>query len=211
MMDLWGLLRHIPSLMEPDSKSFQLWRDYLGLADTVRDLARDTSAEPPLSLGSPLHWETRDLQWVRGEIRKGDIKSSRVFDDEDQGAPGDPWICRQIEPVKRVQGSSLRASDTRSDGGTSPVPGETCRRRERGAVGKGSSVSVFCGFCKHNGESQAVFGSHGLKNQAGEVTCPYLQVYTCPLCGATGSRAHTKRFCPKVDEAYTSVYAKPRL
>lgn len=197
MTTLWGLLRHIPSLMEPDGKSFQLWRDYLGLADTVRDIARDTSAERPLSLESPLRWES--------------IKSSQVFDDERRGA----WICREIKNIKRVYGSSWRAADTRSDGGTSPVPGATCRRREGRAEGRKvspvSSERVFCGFCKHNGESLAIFGSHGLKNQAGEVTCPYLQMYTCPLCGATGARAHTKRFCPKVDEAYTSVYAKPRL
>ncbi|XP_036701364.1 nanos homolog 3 isoform X4 [Balaenoptera musculus] len=65
----------------------------------------------------------------------------------------------------------------------------------------------LCTFCKHNGESRAIYQSHVLKDEAGRVLCPILRDYVCPQCGATREHAHTRRFCPLTGQGYTSVYS----
>lgn len=59
-----------------------------------------------------------------------------------------------------------------------------------------SPDAAFCRFCKQNGESPRVYRSHTLKSANGSVVCPILRNYTCPICGATGDDAHTRRYCP---------------
>ncbi|CAG4965203.1 unnamed protein product [Parnassius apollo] len=53
-----------------------------------------------------------------------------------------------------------------------------------------------CAFCKNSGESAAWYTSHALRDRKGRVRCPMLRALTCPLCGDTGDRAHTLKYCP---------------
>ncbi|ELK29689.1 PREDICTED: nanos homolog 2 [Myotis davidii] len=74
-----------------------------------------------------------------------------------------------------------------------PGPGRGPRQGGSGASG---GPATLCNFCKHNGESRHVYASHQLKTPEGEVVCPILRHYVCPLCGATGGQAHTLKYCP---------------
>ncbi|XP_038046754.1 nanos homolog 3-like [Patiria miniata] len=57
--------------------------------------------------------------------------------------------------------------------------GPPSRRGNRWLVPK----PTWCVFCKNNGESEAVYTSHVLKNSLDKVACPRLRAYICPLCG----------------------------
>ncbi|XP_043080199.1 nanos homolog 3 [Puntigrus tetrazona] len=141
------------------------------------------SAHGPMESGNQDFQPWRDYMGLAGMIRGMQRDASRDTADAAAALPESP------------------SGPTRAHG----TP--TTEKRDPGR-GESSPAERFCSFCKHNRESEAVFTSHCLKDRAGAVTCPYLRQYVCPLCGATGTRAHTKRFCPLVDQTYTSVYAR---
>lgn len=94
--------------------------------------------------------------------------------------------------------------ETRLDPQPEPVPGPG---DPRSSPEPSPAPERLCSFCKHNGESRAIYQSHMLKDEAGRVLCPILRDYVCPQCGATRDRAHTRRFCPLTGQGYTSVYS----
>ena len=72
-------------------------------------------------------------------------------------------------------------------------------RRNRGRKPPSEKNGMVCVFCRNNGESEAIYTSHKLKDAEGRITCPILYIYTCPICGAKGENAHTIKYCPRND------------
>uniref|UniRef100_A0A4W5L402 Nanos homolog 3 n=1 Tax=Hucho hucho TaxID=62062 RepID=A0A4W5L402_9TELE len=144
------LIGCFPKHGQSENKSFQLWRDYMKLADAVWEMKLGNFTSEPSTIPT---------------------------------AASRPSVGTRVQRERKATRSKTQEE----------VP---------------SPERQFCSFCKHNGESESVFGSHSLKDQDGGVVCPYLWQYVCPLCGATGAQAHTKRFCPRVETTYNSVYVK---
>ncbi|KAK2585980.1 hypothetical protein KPH14_010554 [Odynerus spinipes] len=74
----------------------------------------------------------------------------------------------------------------------SPAPEPSPRRRKTK-----KPLPTECVFCRNNGEEEAYYRKHLLKDSDGRVLCPVLRAYTCPICGACGDIAHTVKYCPK--------------
>merc|ERR1719402_1881398 len=60
-----------------------------------------------------------------------------------------------------------------------------------------SLSTLVCRFCQNNGEDESWYRGHVTRSPAGKVQCPVLRVYTCPVCKATGDKAHTLKYCPE--------------
>ncbi|XP_071218982.1 nanos homolog 3-like [Salvelinus alpinus] len=208
-------LHDLPRYMESENRRFQPWRDYMKLADAVREMQLGNFTSEPSTVeghdsgicSTMVEFEEflpRALLSPITPVATPPLRHEMVPLDSEivllhKDAPLHPSRSEGPEPPTAASRPSVgtRGQSERKKATRSKTPEEVP-----------SPERKFCSFCKHNGESESVFGSHSLKNQDGDVVCPYLRQYICPLCGATGAQAHTKRFCPRVETTYNSVYVK---
>ncbi|XP_067619846.1 protein nanos [Eurosta solidaginis] len=70
------------------------------------------------------------------------------------------------------------------------------KRYGNAKIDKYSAVK-HCVFCENNNEPEAVVKSHAVRDSLGRVLCPKLRTYICPICKASGDKAHTVKYCPQ--------------
>lgn len=204
--------------MESNRKCFQPWKDYMGLSDLIRGtVGRNATTQNRSVALEDLHSEY-DVDAALASLRCNAV--AKRIDPGAKNVPafrvgsinrgfsarqpsGGPWDLLTVSasahpPIQDVLGGRTSGPQHR---------GKTARQRTPEPQSP-NVIGMRCSFCKRNGEAELVYNSHWLRNLAGEVVCPYLRQYVCPLCSATGAQAHTKRYCPKVDSVYTSVYTR---
>nr|XP_003941756.1 nanos homolog 3 [Saimiri boliviensis boliviensis] len=117
-------------------------------------------------------------------------------------------LARLVRALSGKEEPETRLNPQPEPEGPVPEPVPTPRaQEEQHWLEPAPAPERLCSFCKHNGESRAIYLSHVLKDEAGRVLCPILRDYVCPQCGATREHAHTRRFCPLTGQGYTSVYS----
>ncbi|XP_049847751.1 protein nanos isoform X2 [Schistocerca gregaria] len=115
-----------------------------------------------------------------------------------------PWnVNRMAVPLMNVLKSGRKATgdlmaEFRNNGtevDNTPECSKTSRytRREVSKEVK-QDQDTWCRLCKNNGSLN--YRSHQLKDNEGKIVCPVLQMYVCPICGATGPDSHTENYCP---------------
>ncbi|TNN52974.1 hypothetical protein EYF80_036839 [Liparis tanakae] len=92
---VWGLSHHLPCFMESESKSFQPWRDYIGLSDTIGEiLGRHAAPESRLPASKAPHAESDELCEALMAVR-----INAVFQSGGLGADCAPRLSGEPTPV----------------------------------------------------------------------------------------------------------------
>ncbi|XP_077461166.1 nanos homolog 3 [Stigmatopora argus] len=199
-----GNCNNSQALTKSDGKVFQPWKDYMGLSEVIRAVMdSNTSAQVPT-------WQHD------GETA---MDSHPIYAERSPSPPNaSSHVCMGNACVGWLVGYPSRHEWVGPEivrayppfGARCPHHWGVTASHQHQRVGLQDPLATCCNFCKRNGETEIVYTSHRLKNDVGEVLCPVLRGYVCPLCGATGATAHTKRFCPKVEKSYLPLYTKGR-
>lgn len=158
-----------PYIYSPWVMVSQTW--FLHFMNTMQSNRGDEKAAIPSPDGCFLMWhDYMDLQKTLSEL----------FNRKDTGQTGaDAEGLKSFRPRGLDSGSVGNISSSSSSSASSY-----------------RDLRDNCGFCKHNGEDVEVYTSHRLKSKDGKIVCPILRTYVCPVCSATGDRAHTRQHCP---------------
>lgn len=105
-----------------------------------------------------------------------------------------PVLCNQLDADTAEIDEPLNESsecDVFRD-----ITNQLKRYKLRSNKSKSRSCMRHCVFCLNNGADKEVYESHNCKDRNGNVTCPVLRKFVCSRCHATGSKAHTAKYCP---------------
>ncbi|XP_071202612.1 nanos homolog 3-like [Salvelinus alpinus] len=197
----------LPPYTESENMSFDPWRDYLKLADLVREMQLGNFTSEPSTV------EGHDSGICSTMVEFEEFLPRALLSPITPVAT--PPLRHEMEPLDSEidllhEDAPLWPSSTEG-----PEPPTAASRSPAGTWGQSgtntpeevpSPERKFCRFCKYNGESESVYRSHSLKDQDGDMMCRYLRLYDCPLCGAIGDQTANRHHCPLVETTYSSVY-----
>ncbi|XP_035789392.1 protein nanos-like [Anopheles albimanus] len=100
----------------------------------------------------------------------------------------------RMENVLDEHNSKILAAKEKKS--TSSTPSMIPRRCKSTLRSQNQPPQTECVFCRNNGEPRRIYESHVLRDENKAVVCPKLRSMRCMQCGATGSKAHTLKYCP---------------
>lgn len=139
-------------------------------------------------------------------IIEDDIKNRSICSDSsssdisDEKAVSYAEIIKYTKPSKPKQSTKIKLNTLEESKRRDPIKSNRIPPSKKVSIKLPDAPFLpnnqHCAFCKNNGEEESVYRTHFVKDELGNVRCPFLSRYTCPHCKATGTKAHTISRCP---------------